>query len=357
MKLTELHLTNFSVIRGGTFSFSPQINVFLGRNGAGKSHVLKLLYSTLRSHRDSNLTAGSNEIAPVLGRKLAGVFRPDDGSVGRLVSRGVGRSKASVRLVAAVTSGSEPVEFKFTVSTLGKVALQANELPKPAPSVFLPSREALAMYEGFVQAYEDRELAFDETYRDLCVQLGASQLRGPRLDAVRALAEPLEAVLGGAIRLNGGRFYRSAQGGNLEAHLLSEGLRKIGVLTQLVLNGSLIKNGFLFWDEPEANLNPRLVTVIAKTLRRLAGFGIQIFVATHDFLLINELAMADDFRSSLKDGAPAVDVKFIGLDLSEDGAKVRVQSANRLRDLQRNEILEEFEAFYDRRNALIMSAG
>ena len=105
------------------------------------------------------------------------------------------------------------------------------------------------MYEGFVQAYEERELSFDETYRDLCVQLSGRQLRGPRLAAVRALAKELEVVLGGAIRLDGGRFYRVAGGSSLEAHLLSEGLRKIGVLTHLVLNGSLIKNGFLFWDE------------------------------------------------------------------------------------------------------------
>jgi energy-coupling factor transporter ATP-binding protein EcfA2 len=353
MKLTALDLKNFSVVRSGTFSFSPQINVFLGRNGAGKSHVMKLLYSVLRSHREARLTASDADPTPALKNKLAGVFRPDDGAVGRLVSRGAGRNKATVEVGA--TEGSKSYSFDFTVSTLGRVAMRTNTLPRLEPSVFLPSREALAMYEGFVQAYEEKELSFDETYRDLCVQLGGAQLRGPRLDAVRRLAVPLEEVLGGAIRLNGGRFYRSAPGGNLEAHLLSEGLRKIGALTHLVLNGSLIKNGFLFWDEPEANLNPRLVSVIAKTLRRLAGFGIQVFVATHDFLLVNELAMADEFQRELKDGAPAVDVRFIGLNLSEDLSHVQVQTADRLRDLQRNDILDEFANHYERRNSLVFA--
>lgn len=209
------------------------------------------------------------------------------------------------------------------------------------------------MFEGFVQAYEERELSFDETYRDLCVQLSGSQLRGKRRDAVDKLAQPLELELGGAIRLEGTRFYRVAPGGSLEAHLLSEGLRKIGALTHLVLNGSLIKNGFLFWDEPEANLNPRLVTVIARTLRNLAGFGIQVFVATHDFLLLNELALADDYSDVLDDTAAAVDVRFFGLNLSEDKSHATIQSANRLRDLAGNDILEEFAAYYDRRNTLV----
>jgi len=353
MKLTELRLTNFSVVRQGTFAFSPQINVFLGRNGAGKSHVMKLLYSMLRAHREVSQKPVPADVAPALKSKLVGVFRPDEAAVGRLVSRGTGRKTASVVLEAAHSPKSSALECKFTVSTLGRVAVGATSFPRMQPSVFLPSREALAMYEGFVQAYEDRELSFDETYRDLCVQLSGAQLRGPRLDAVRKLATPLEDVLGGTIRLNGGRFYRSAQGGNLEAHLLSEGLRKIGALTHLVLNGSLIKNGFLFWDEPEANLNPRLVTVIAKTLRRLAGFGIQVFVATHDFLLLNELAMADDYRGGLKDGAPEVDVRFIGLKLSPDGSHVSVESVDRLRDLHTNDILEEFAAYYGRRSELI----
>ncbi len=356
MKLTELRLSNFSVIRSGHFSFSPQINVFIGRNGAGKSHLMKLLYALLRAHRDVALEPEPEGVAAALRGKLAGVFQPDDAAVGRLVSRGPGRNKATIHLSATVAK-DETLGCDVTISNLSRVTVKATSLPRMQPSVFLPSREPLAMYEGFVQAYEDRELKFDETYRDLCVQLSGNQLKGARLAAVRSLAEPLEEVLGGSIRLNGNRFYRTGPSGNLEAHLLSEGLRKIGALTHLVLNGSLIKNGFLFWDEPEANLNPRLVTVIARTLRMLAGFGIQVFVATHDFLLLNELALADDYQGQLNDGAPDVDVRFIGLELQDDGTHVKVSTADRLRDLENNDILEEFSAYYGRRSRIIASLG
>jgi predicted ATPase len=348
MKLTSLELSNFSVARSARFSFSTDINVFIGRNGAGKSHILKLLYTLLRARRDSGESPTDEKLARDINGKLAGVSRPDDGSTGRLVSRGVGRNTSRIHLRASKDESSSDLEIALT--TLSNLRVPINTFERVAPSVFIPSREVLAMYEGFVQAYEERELSFDETYRDLCVQLGGALLRGPRLEAVRKLAAPLEEVLGGSIRLLGNRFYRQAPGGNLEAHLLSEGLRKIGALTHLVLNGSIIKNGFLLWDEPEANLNPKLVTVIARTLRVLAGMGIQIFVATHDFLLLNELALADDFKDSLPKGEPRVDIKFFGLNLAEDGTHVKVEEAEQLRSLSGNDILDEFAAFYDRRS-------
>ncbi len=49
---------------------------------------------------------------------------------------------------------------------------------KGASAIFLPTREVLAMYEGFAAAYQDRELSFDETYYDACVALGRGALRG-----------------------------------------------------------------------------------------------------------------------------------------------------------------------------------
>lgn len=353
MKVEKLLLKKFSVVRDAELKFGPQINVLIGRNGAGKSHVLKLLYAILRSARN-NEGANDSDFGSELKSKLAGVFRPDEGAIGRLVSRGQGRNTAQVELITGGGPSASPISnIGFSISSLGNLKVRKYDSPKFAPSVFLPSREVLAMYEGFVRAYEERELAFDETYRDLCVQLSGSQLRGPRLEVASALAAPLEVALGGAIRLDGSRFYRTGNGGNLEAHLLSEGLRKIGVLTHLILNGSLIKNGFLIWDEPEANLNPRLVTVVAQTLRALAGFGIQVFVASHDYLLINELALRDDYSDVLDKGEPKVDVKFLGFSLSPDGSHATVQSADHLKQLDHNDIMDEFSAYYDRRAELV----
>ena len=45
-------------------------------------------------------------------------------------------------------------------------------------SIFIPSREVLAMYEGFIGAYQHSRLSFSEVYYDTCVALNAPLSRG-----------------------------------------------------------------------------------------------------------------------------------------------------------------------------------
>jgi AAA15 family ATPase/GTPase len=105
----------------------------------------------------------------------------------------------------------------------------------------------------------------------------------------------------------------------------------------------------LFWDEPEANLNPRLVTLIAEILRRLANGGVQVFLATHDYLLSSELSLAAEYPEQ----SPAhlnCDIRFFCAYRAEDG--VRIESSATLPQLRENPILKEFAAHYDREQLL-----
>ncbi len=53
-------------------------------------------------------------------------------------------------------------------------------------------------------------------------------------------------------------------------------------------NGSLTPQATLFWDEPEANLNPALIKKLAAILADLARAGFQIILATHSLFLLKE---------------------------------------------------------------------
>lgn len=339
-------IKHIKVSQFGPFSeldlrFASGINVVIGSNGSGKSQLLKLLYTVAKTHETAVPQKGPTGIGPRLAQKLVGVFRPADDGLGRVVQRKLGRGSARVDLTG---DNNETITFKVT--TPGNLHVESDSITSVDSAVFIPSREALSMYEGFIQAYQNRELSFDETYYDLCVALSGAALRGPRLDRARALVEPLEEVIGGRVVLTGTRFIVQSSEGTIEAHLLAEGWRKLAGIAHLVLNGTVGKNAFLFWDEPEANLNPRLIVLVRRTLVELARAGVQVFVASHDYLLTNELNFLAEQDNT------DVAMRFISLERNVEG-QISVEQTDTLSEIQNNSILDEFVAHYERERSMV----
>ncbi|MCI5124358.1 MAG: ATP-binding protein, partial [Candidatus Electrothrix sp. AR5] len=140
--------------------------------------------------------------------------------------------------------------------------------------------------------------------------------RGPREKRIAKLLSPIEEAMGGKVSLDkNGRFYLYMPGrGKMEIQLVAEGLRKIGMVTSLIATGSLLDKGYLFWDEPETNLNPRLIKLVAEIIFRLCKNGIQVFIATHSLFLLRELEIL-----SQKEEFNTTKTKFFALDRSGNG--------------------------------------
>jgi hypothetical protein len=350
--VTELALERFGPFRKVTMPLVPGVNVLLGANSTGKTFAMKALYSVLKGlGPEAPLGTPPRE---VLREKLAGVFRPDDGEIRRLVLRSHGRSTGRIRV-----EFDDGASIKATISTGGRQAISNLDLPQrygtagsgaSIPALFLPSREVLAMYEGFVAAYRQRELAFDETYFDTAIALSAAARRGPRSRELREVMERLERELGGSIRLEGPRFYlHSAHGGHIEAQLVAEGLRKVASIVHLLANGTLVKGGVLFWDEPEANLHPRLAEVVVECLGVLAENGVQIVLATHDYLLADAVSRWAEYSDVSPQKAV---VRFLQL-VRNEVDDVDVEVADTFSDLTPNPLLEAFLEHHDREQQLI----
>ena len=336
MAVRSVELREFSAFADVTLPCVDGLNVFIGENGTGKSHAMKAVYAVLESMRAFKLDPKGPALPQLLEAKLGGVFRPS-GEISRLIRRKHGQNASYISVDSARGSS-----FKATLSVRG--GLKVTKPWGPYRSVFLPSREVLALYPGFTSLYLDREISFDETYYDACLALGRVGLRGPRRAAAEDLAARLRRALGGHTELKGDEFYVKFDGdrARMEAHLVAEGLRKIATLERLVLNGTLSQNSYLFWDEPEANLNPKLTTVIADVLCRLATNRTQVFLTTHDYLLLKEL----DLLTARKQTPPT---RFFVFQRARPGAPVEVAHADRLEDLPSNPISEEFIRLYERK--------
>lgn len=334
MPVGSIHLHDFTAFHRAEVDLCDGVNVLMGPNATGKTHLMKALYAMARAGTEAE------EANRPFFQKLVGVFKPDGGRIERLLRRGTRKAGVTVTL-----RDGGYVRFVFpgrSRTTSSQAEWSGFAGP---PSVFIPSREGLAMYEGFVAAYQKRELSFDETYHDLAVSLSAGALRGPVPAPLRTVVSSLETVVGGKVVLDGARFYLRAAGGSmLEAHLVSEGMRKLASILRLLQNGELRQTGLLLWDEPEANLNPKLVVVVARILADLAANDVQVVVATHDYLLVETLSWL-----ARQSGKPSrLRIRFFTFERSGDGSSVEVSHADELAGLSVNRIREEYLAHYDR---------
>lgn len=340
MPLTHLAIEDFSAFGKADLELASGVNVFIGENATGKTHAMKAIYAGLRAHGEEG---SALSLSARLTEQLARVFRPDDGKLGHLPRRRHGHTKATIKLEAG-----ELGSLRYSVSSAtGKVAARATLQSTPS-ALFVPSRELLAVYEGLLQAFRERNIAFDETYYDACLALSAAPLRGVKA-GIQQVIDELHEVLGGRVDLVGNRFYVKTGAARLEAHLVSEGLRKLATIVRLLQNGSLREQGVLLWDEPEANLNPRLVVLVADVLVSLAAIGVQVVLATHDYLLLQTLGL----RSEAGD-VPMRFFSFHRTKSAKDG--VKVAGATHPDALAINPIRDEFLAHYDRARG-IASAG
>jgi predicted ATPase len=89
-------------------------------------------------------------------------------------------------------------------------------------------------------------------------------------------------------------------------------------LARLIATGVLLDKGALFWDEPEANLNPRLIREVAQSIVNLSSAGIQVFIATHSLFLLRELEILMTNKSNA-----GLNARFFGLHFSDGSVMVK----------------------------------
>lgn len=323
--LKSLKIKNFTVFPEVTLQFGSQLNVFIGENGTGKSHLLKLAYSILAASSRGEKESGApnptaDALANGLAKKLRGVFRPDQ--LGHLVRRDGPQAPVDPCQVDCDFAHA-PLNMGFSIAAKSTSEIEITECPDewvfPGKSpVFVPTKEIISLGAEFVSTYELSEIRFEETWRDAALRLAYPLAKGHRIEQVKPMLEPLEALLDGTIELSsGGSFYLVNASGRREMHLVAEGLRKIAMLARMIATGAFVNKGYLFWDEPEANLNPKIIKTIARAILQISMNGVQVFVASHSLFLLRELFILQQTEFT------TMDSRCFGLHECGDGVEVR----------------------------------
>lgn len=315
--ITNLQLKNFTAFTDLVIDFSPGINIVLGENGTGKTQLLKAILAL------SGQEYSGAQVGEQLAGKLCRLYHPLNNQLGELRRAG---TRAGALLSATYASGQQ-ITAKFNGSaTEAKVSVGMGN-GRLAPAIFIPTKEVLSLVRGLTAEQPHLptiERIFDDGYLDLANTLrkeddGNLQKKTQTNPRFSSIVPRLTNLIGGRYLLKAGGFcfqagmYVDQQGESaadeelapqsfkdsklrfvpkqsplMSSGMTAEGFRKIGVLQRLLSNGSLNPGitGPLLWDEPESNLNPKLMKDLVLALLELARNGQQVILATHDYVLL-----------------------------------------------------------------------
>lgn len=324
--IERLQLTEFTAFKELDMRFSPGVNLLIGENATGKTHILKAMYATLSatSKRKS------------YGEALHGAFLPDEALFGLVHQPWSGRPSEIV-----ITRNAQDVSLEFQNPESDGVVHTGSWSEKLGTIAYIPVKEMLANAPGFRSLYASRDIHFESVYADIIDLAYLPPLKQEAGSFRRIILHKIEEILGGRVTLKDEEFSlkRKDLPAPISFPLLAEGHRKFALLDLLIRNGSVSHGSILFWDEPEANLNPALIEKLVEILlilqRRLK---VQIFLATHSYVVLKHFDLQRQSEDNLR---------FFSLQRDSEERTVTYTSGDSYSDIVPNKITDAYSALYD----------
>lgn len=248
--ILRIVIERLGAFRSIALSLSPGLNVVTGMNGTGKTHLLRIL------HAGCHDTVGRS-----FGSVLAGLFDWEGERFDRLLFRATPSLESTVRF--DFPGGSVSARVRRPAPSPDRVQVRKTGRPDPAGgSLLFP----VPLPESPVSGRNP-----DRTH--------------PSLGAANVL---IEKSLPGRIVRRGGTYRMRNTKGELEIALASSSARQLAALSLMIRRRALVPGALLLWDTPEADIGPTLMGEVVSILMELAKAGVQIVLATRDYVLLKE---------------------------------------------------------------------
>jgi len=368
--IRNLELEKFSSFNKLNIDFSSGINIIIGENGTGKTQLLKAAYSLASLSFKNPKPENQKEQEEAFTEGFKRIFLPEELKIGKLSK--CSESNCSIIKADFIEKMSYDKKIKFNFSTrVQTLKLDTKDSTKDdlysMEPIFIPTKEVLSLYTGLKNNPENKEAfktIFDESYFDLCNQLSRDSKDEfePRIEVF--LEEIVNKIQGKFLFNNtvnfttgkyvpyakstiesdkskeGKRYFDEDSADKLSTHMVAEGFRKLGVLHRLMENETLVpkKSGTLFWDEPESNMNPKLMRLIVEVLMELAKAEQQIILTTHDYVLLKWFDLLSN---------ESVHIRYHILSRDKESGDIVYNFTNNYNEIEPNPIDDAFEYLVD----------
>lgn len=191
MPLTEIEVENFTVFDKARIPFSKGLNVLIGENGVGKTHIMKLAYAACQ--------AAKHDVS--FPQKTTMLFRPDQSNIGRLVKRKKGGNNTAEVIVK---SDAARIGMSFSMKTRkwdAEVRMKEKweKQMVDLTSVFIPAKEILSNAWNLDAAVKMGNVEFDDTYLDIIAAAKIDIFRGADTSARKKYLEKLQQIITGKV--------------------------------------------------------------------------------------------------------------------------------------------------------------
>jgi AAA15 family ATPase/GTPase len=303
MSIDRVEIENFLVFKEKfSLDFCPGVNFIIGENGSGKTTILKGLYAFSNASAFANLI----EKAPVDDKiKYSSIpldesiiyycFRQQALDWNDEVSDEFDNDRLYRSFFQFIIYYNNT---KYGIDNTKKDDYYFRYIPTKK-CLFIPSIDMLSHSKNLIELNDKYFLPFDQTLIDILYAAGLPSLREKNKEFEK-IQKIIEEIIGGTVLYDGKQYYiKKTDGETIEYSFEAEGLRKFGLIWQLINNGSIEPGSVIFWDEPENSLNPKLMEALAEIILEFSRHNIQFFIASHSEILARFIALKKAENDSL----------------------------------------------------------
>ena len=142
------------------------------------------------------------------------------------------------------------------------------------------------------------ESGFDDSYNDIIYEILARKNIDER-ELLNVFKNRYDFYNGNIqIDKNTVNYYKN-DGNIYNINIVAEGIKRLGIFEILHNTGNLTKKSILFIDEPENNLDPKMLRELMRFLVDISKEGVQIFMASYNSSVLTQLS-----HIAIKDNYP-----------------------------------------------------
>ena len=231
-------MKNFGNLKSFACDSFSNINLVIGKNGTGKTFLLKALYVAIKTAEEYHRGDDVRSVNEILAEKLRWTYQMQN--LGDLVTK-----STSDRLKFSVKCKNASLQYDFSKDTTKQItsSYMDNDFTRndnQSNSIFIPAKEVLSIDNIILSSRErDRSFGFDDTYYDLVKVLRIAPTSGKNFNAFANARKDLKELVNGKVDFDesAGRWFYRIGNQKFAIGVTAEGIKKIAILDRLLANG------------------------------------------------------------------------------------------------------------------------